>query len=165
MMTLMDMIERKAPPVPWEEGDNIPWDDPEFSKRMLKEHLAQSHHLASRKREKIEQHVAWIRETVLEQRPVRVLELACGPGLYTSRLAKLGCECAGIDFAPAAVEYATEAAEREGLACTYLLAAEQPGTRRAAIVSARPSLTHSTMWTLVRCRARNAWVPSWTSSP
>ena len=51
-----------------------------------------------------------------------VLELACGPGLYTSRLAKFGCECVGIDFAPAAVEYATEAAEREGLACTYLLA-------------------------------------------
>ena len=51
MMTLMEMVERKAPPVPWEEGDNIPWDDPDFSRRMLKEHLAQSHHLASRKRE------------------------------------------------------------------------------------------------------------------
>jgi len=121
-MTLADMIERKTPPGPWEEGDNIPWDDPEFSERMLAEHLSQSHHLASRKREKIDQHIAWIHETVLRRKPARVLDLACGPGLYTGRLARLGCECVGIDFAPAALAHARAAAEREGLSCTYVQA-------------------------------------------
>ena len=121
MMTLTDVIHRKTPPMPWEEGDNIPWNDPGFSTRMLKEHLNQSHDLASRRFEKIDRHVTWIHQTVLARCPTRVLDLACGPGLYTSRLAKLGCRCVGIDYGPAAVEYAENTAERESLACTYAL--------------------------------------------
>lgn len=30
--------------------------------------------------------------------PTRILDLGCGPGLYTSRLARLGHCCVGIDF-------------------------------------------------------------------
>jgi SAM-dependent methyltransferase len=75
--------------------------------------------MASRRTERIDAHVAWIHQTVLAGRPTKVLDLACGPGLYTHRLAKLGHECVGVDFAPAAVEYAREVAEREQLACTY----------------------------------------------
>ena len=26
-------------PEPWDEGDNIPWNEPGFSRRMLREHL------------------------------------------------------------------------------------------------------------------------------
>jgi len=48
--------------------------------------------------------------------------LTCGPGLYTSRLARLGHECVGIDYAPEPIRYASEEAAREGLACTYRLA-------------------------------------------
>ena len=121
MMTLMDVISRKTPPAPWQEGDNIPWNDPAFSRRMLAEHLSQSHDLASRRLAKIDAHVAWIWETVLQCRPTRVLDLTCGPGLYTSRLAKFGCECVGIDYGPAAIEYAESEAKRDGLACTYIL--------------------------------------------
>ena len=121
MKHLLDVISRKLPPTPWEEGDCIPWSDPAFSERMLKEHLRQDHDAASRRTEKIDEQIAWIHGDLLAGRPTKVLELTCGPGLYTSRLAKLGHECVGIDYAPAAIAYAEDLARKDGLACTYLL--------------------------------------------
>lgn len=44
---------------------------------------------------------------------------SCGPGLYSTRLARLGHTCVGIDFSPASIRYARETAEREELACTF----------------------------------------------
>ncbi len=119
-MNLLDIVNRIPVPVPWEEGDNIPWDDPDFSKRMLAEHLSQSHDLASRRFEKIDEQVAWIHNEVLGGQPTRILDLGCGPGLYTSRLARLGHECVGIDFSPAAIAYGNEQARAEHLNCTYV---------------------------------------------
>ncbi len=107
-MTLDDILNRVVPPQPWEEGDKIPWDDPEFSQRMLHEHLTQRHDLASRRSAIIDKHVDWIHRELLGGRSGRLLDLGCGPGLYTSRLAALGHECVGIDFSPASIEYARQ---------------------------------------------------------
>jgi SAM-dependent methyltransferase len=120
-MNLEDITERQIPPAPWAEGENIPWDDPGFSKRMLAEHLTQKHDHASRRFETIDRQILWIHEEVLGARPTRILDLTCGPGFYTSRLAKLGHECVGIDYAPEAIRHAEETVNREGLACTYRL--------------------------------------------
>ncbi len=117
--TVLDIINRIPHPAPWSEGDNIPWNDPEFSERMLAEHLSQDHDLASRKEETIDDQVAWIFSEVLGSKPARLLDLACGPGLYTSRLAGLGCECVGIDFSPASIQHARETAPSGTPACTY----------------------------------------------
>jgi SAM-dependent methyltransferase len=103
MRTLIDIVERTAQPAPWTEGDNIPWSDPEFSKRMLTEHLSQDHDLASRRTETIDGHVDWIFSSVLGGHPGRVLDLGCGPGLYAHRLARRGCDCVGVDFSPASI--------------------------------------------------------------
>lgn len=118
-MTLDDIVARQAAPEPWAEGDNIPWNEPGFSRRMLREHLSQAHDAASRRFETIDRHVAWIHSELLRGGPARVLDLCCGPGLYTSRLARLGHECVGIDFGPASIEYAREEAARDRLACRY----------------------------------------------
>jgi SAM-dependent methyltransferase len=120
MTSLLDLVQRALPPSPWAEGDNIPWNEPEFSKRMLACHLDQQHDLASRRFEIIDRHVAWIHRVVLEGRPNRVLDLTCGPGLYTHRLARLGHECVGVDFSPASIAHAKDVAAQEGLPCTYL---------------------------------------------
>lgn len=90
----------------WRGAYKIPWDDPDFSARMLAEHLSQAHDLASRRTEWIERQVAWLHETVLAGRPSRVLDLGCGPGLYAHRLAALGHRVHGIDFGPASIAYA-----------------------------------------------------------
>lgn len=117
--TILDIVEREPEPMPWAEGDNIPWDDPEFSERMLAEHLSQEHDLASRRSEAIDRHVDWIVTEVLGSRPSRVLDLGCGPGFYASRLARRGCGCVGIDFSPASVRHAKKIAAEEGLECDY----------------------------------------------
>lgn len=119
-MNLLDIAHRAAVPEPWAEGEKIPWDDTEFSTRMLREHLSQEHDAASRRREIIERHVAWIHNEILDDRPSRVLDLACGPGLYTARLASLGHQCVGIDFAPASIAYARKRSETHGLSCEYM---------------------------------------------
>jgi len=119
-MNLRDVIERRIPPEPWAEGDNIPWDEPAFSARMLAEHLSQEHDAASRRLETIDEQVEWIHDELLSEKATRVLDLCCGPGLYASRLARLGYEVVGIDYSPASIEYAEGEARREGLAVTYL---------------------------------------------
>lgn len=120
-MNLIDFIHRSPSPAPWGEGDNIPWNEPAFSERMLKEHLSQAHDAASRRTEKIDQQVTWIHQNVLGGRPTHVLDLACGPGLYSTRLAKLGHSCVGVDFSPASIRHARELAAQGQLDCTFTL--------------------------------------------
>jgi SAM-dependent methyltransferase len=119
-LKLLDIVNRSPSPVPWAEGDNIPWYDPDFSRRMLKEHLSQEHDAASRRFDIIDQHVHWIHQELLSGRPTRILDLGCGPGLYSSRLARLGHECVGIDYSPASIAHAEAQARVEKLACTYV---------------------------------------------
>lgn len=90
----------------WEGDYKIPWDDPGFSGRMLREHLSQEHDLASRRREWIDRQVAWIHERLLKDVPSRVLDMGCGPGFYCHRLASRGHDCRGIDFGPASIAHA-----------------------------------------------------------
>ena len=58
---------------------------------------------------------------MLGGKPGRVLDLGCGPGLYTSRLARLGHHCTGLDISPAAIAFAKTEAEAAKLDCNYEL--------------------------------------------
>jgi SAM-dependent methyltransferase len=118
-MNLQDILQRNMDLQPWAEGERVPWDDPAFSARVLKEHLAQDNDAASRPNTSIKKHVDWIHRQLLGGQPSRILDLGCGPGLYTARLAKLGHTCTGIDFAPAPIDYAQKHAPA---GCQYLLA-------------------------------------------
>ena len=118
-MQLADLINRVNPPSPWAEGDNIPWNEPGFSRRMLLEHLSQAHDAASRRFETIDRQVEWIDSTILANKPTTILDLGCGPGLYAERLARRGHTMHGIDYSPASIEYAIEIAHRDNLPCTY----------------------------------------------
>jgi SAM-dependent methyltransferase len=99
------LITRTRIPTEWHK---IPWHDPEFSRRMLHEHLSQEHDAASRRQTIIDQHVAWIHGKVLGGTPATILDLGCGPGFYTDRLSKLGHTVTGVDFSPASIDYARE---------------------------------------------------------
>jgi len=105
----------------WDRRYKIPWDDPDFSRRMLAEHLSQDHNMASRRIEWIDKQVAWIHDDMLGAKPARILDLGCGPGLYSHRLAALGHNCFGIDFGPASVEYARQHNPAEAR-CQFVLA-------------------------------------------
>ena len=121
-MNISDLITRRlAPFEPWTEGRTIPWDDAEFSARMMREHLSQAHDGASRRSGLIDRHVAFISAVALPLPPARVLDLGCGPGLYSLRLASQGHDCVGIDFAPASIAYAREQASQLLVRCRYEL--------------------------------------------
>jgi SAM-dependent methyltransferase len=117
-IALLDVVLRDMVPSPWAEGEKIPWNDPVFSLRMLKEHLSQKHDAASRRTATIKKHVDWIHSFVLDGVPSRILDLGCGPGFYTTRLSRLGHACHGIDFSPASIGYAVKDAPST---CTYTL--------------------------------------------
>jgi len=59
--------------------------------------------MASRRFKTIDMHVSFMAGLVCG--PTKVLDLACGPGLYASRFTGLGYEVRGIDFGPASIEY------------------------------------------------------------
>lgn len=120
-MDLRDIIERKIPPDPWEEGEKIPWNDPAFSERILATHLSQESDWASRREAVVDRHVDWIGKRFLDG-PSSILDLACGPGLYARRLAARGHRCVGIDFGPASIRHAREEAAAAGLEIAYHLA-------------------------------------------
>jgi len=102
----------------WDGQYKIPWHDPDFSGRMLTEHLTQDHDLASRKEEMIAAQVQWIHAHACALHPCRILDIACGPGLYSVRLAAMGHHCRGIDFGPASIAYAQEHAAAD---CEFVL--------------------------------------------
>ncbi len=104
----------------WHGAYKIPWDDPDFSGRMLAEHLAQHHDMASRRVEWIDKEVEWIHNSLLRKRPASILDLGCGPGFYSHRLAMLGHRCCGFDFGPASIEYAQQH-RPNGSPCEFVL--------------------------------------------
>lgn len=117
-MNLLDIVKRAKTPEPWSEGEKIPWNDPEFSKRMLKYHLSQDHDMASRRFSIIDKHIKFMDRMV--GGPTRMLDLGCGPGFYTSRFTSRGYKCKGIDFSPASIAYAKEQAREVGQDIEYV---------------------------------------------
>jgi len=116
MEELGKLLKLKNTPVAWADGGKIPWNEPGFSERMLREHLTQDHDLASRRTEHIESAVRWIHEDLLGGKPSRILDLGCGPGLYLNRLAGLGHSGVGLDFGPASIRYARETSKYDSTA-------------------------------------------------
>ncbi|CAK7006749.1 MAG: Ubiquinone biosynthesis O-methyltransferase, mitochondrial [Desulfovibrio sp.] len=93
----------------WQTWSKIPWDEPGFSSRMLGNHLSQEHDWASRTNAVIDAQVAFLHRSLPER--ARILDLGCGPGLYTSKLAALGHTCTGVDFSPASISHAQSHAQ------------------------------------------------------
>jgi SAM-dependent methyltransferase len=103
---LWSIYRRPERPIPWSYGGNLPWDDPEFSRRMLREHLDQSHGAASRQDTEREKVIDWLWSKLELQPESRLLDVTCGPGLYSVAFAERGCQVTGVDFAPASIAYA-----------------------------------------------------------
>ncbi|KUG04433.1 putative sam-dependent methyltransferase [hydrocarbon metagenome] len=95
------------------------WNDPYISQQMLKYHLDPSVDLASRKPEFIKSSLAFIQERFKLGKGKSVIDFGCGPGLYTSAWAQLGCKVRGLDFSLNSINYAKEEAARSGLNIDY----------------------------------------------
>ena len=106
-------------PEPFTPGEKLFWDDPHISKGMLAAHLDPTTDLASRRPETIDRAVAWIVETLGLGPGDPVLDLGCGPGLYTQRFARRGLRVSGMDYSRRSIEYAKQQAAEHGLDIHY----------------------------------------------
>ncbi len=119
---LWKLYRRPVRPEPWVKGGNLPWDDPVFSERMLREHLDETHGAASRVPAERQRQLDWLWDKLALQAGQRLLDVTCGPGLYAVELARRGCRVTGVDFSPAAIAYARDLAITEDVAdrCRFI---------------------------------------------
>ena len=96
------------------------WDDPYISKQMLTAHLNPDLEAASRKLRFIEDSVDWIKKLLPPAIYPSLLDLGCGPGLYTERFCQSGYQVTGLDFSKRSIEYAKNSAIQKDLDITYL---------------------------------------------
>jgi len=96
------------------------WTDEHMSKQMLAFHLDGETDVASRRAGFIDAAARWMAERFALSAQSRVIDFGCGPGLYTSRLARTGAEVHAIDFSSRSIDYAREFARRESLPIRYV---------------------------------------------
>lgn len=91
-------------PALFQKTDSNIWTDPYIQQNMLKAHLDLSSDAASRKKESIDTIIDFIHKHIKDKG--YILDLGCGPGLYTEGFAEKGYKVTGIDFNKKAIEYA-----------------------------------------------------------
>ena len=74
------------------------WTDEHTSEQMLAFDLDGEVDVSSRRTSFIDSSARWMIERFALSESSRVIDFGCGPGLYTSRFARLGAEVVGIDF-------------------------------------------------------------------
>ena len=111
------LLSQLAHPKPYDKGTDVLWTDSYISEQLLRCHLDEHCDLASRRAE--------ARDAVIHllQRYVcfggSILDLGCGPGLYTQRLAELGYQVTGVDFSERSIAWAKDKARERGLSIDY----------------------------------------------
>lgn len=95
------------------------WNHPYISKQMLKAHLDPNSDNASRNWDFIASSAAFLRDRFGLEEGKSVVDFGCGPGLYTTRFAQMGCKVQGLDFSQNSLAYARNEAERLGLDIQY----------------------------------------------
>ena len=114
--TLFHLLKK---PVLWQRSTEPFWDDVHISKGMLEAHLDPDWDAASRPHSLIDRSVEWL-STVI---PVgsKILDIGCGPGLYTKRLSDSGYDVTGMDYSRRSIAYAkSQDAKTEYICQNYL---------------------------------------------
>ncbi|MBD3333879.1 methyltransferase domain-containing protein [candidate division GN15 bacterium] len=120
-MHVFDLLQQiNTRPEPWQfyTAEEL-WTDEHTARKMLEYHLHPTVNAASRNHAFIDRSVAWITEHFKLTPRTRIADFGCGPGLYTTRLARYGARVTGVDFSLSSLEYARKAARDEGLAINY----------------------------------------------
>lgn len=99
-------------------GTAVMWTDPYISRKLLEFHLNPEVEAASRKPDAITRTVEWILSHAGSVSG-DILDLGCGPGLYTERLAAAGHRVTGVDFSANSIDHARAETERRGSGITY----------------------------------------------
>lgn len=118
-MKIPEIILKTQKPTLYEKATSFMWSDKHISKQLLNVHLNTELDLASRKKSTIEKTANWILDTQKEKEKLNILDLGCGPGLYTEIFAEKGHRVSGVDISENSIEYAKNSAKEKGLEINY----------------------------------------------
>jgi cyclopropane fatty-acyl-phospholipid synthase-like methyltransferase len=119
MFEELEKINKRPKPFEFYTAPDL-WTDEHTSKQMLKFHLNEKMDIASRNIKFIDRSVEWIASHFNIKPGTKIADFGCGPGLYTTRLARKQADMIGIDFSKRSIKYAQEVAGREGLSINYI---------------------------------------------
>ncbi|MNW43197.1 bifunctional 3-demethylubiquinone-9 3-methyltransferase/ 2-octaprenyl-6-hydroxy phenol methylase [compost metagenome] len=121
-MEIYELIEKSKKPLLFEKGSSQMWIDEYISQQMLEAHLDPDTDAASRNPVTVDASVNWIKNYICNNNiELKLLDLGCGPGLYTNRLAKQGFnKITGVDFSSRSIEYAKNQASELNLQVAYI---------------------------------------------
>ena len=91
-------------PALWQRSTEPLWDDEHISKGMLEAHLNPDWDAASRPHSLIDRSVGWLSSVI--PAGSKILDIGCGPGLYTKRLSDIGYDVTGMDYSKRSIAYA-----------------------------------------------------------
>jgi len=97
MLDFKKIMGLSVKPELYQKGTAVMWTDAYISKQLLEVHLNPEVDLASRKKKTIESTVKWILEKAGKNN-LKILDLGCGPGLYSQLLSEKGHTVTGVDF-------------------------------------------------------------------
>ncbi len=119
-MKITEIISQTEKPKLYEKATSFMWTDEYISKQLLNIHLNPDIDLGSRIKSSIEKTADWILETHKDKQRLNILDLGCGPGLYTEIFAGKGHQVTGIDISKNSIDYAKKSAEEKNLDITYI---------------------------------------------
>jgi len=117
-MKIAEIVSQSGKPELYEKGTSFMWTNEHIAKQLLNVHLNPDVDLASRKMSTIHKTAHWILETQKEK--LNILDLGCGPGLYTEIFAGNGHQVTGLDISKSSIEHAKKSAKKKKLDITYL---------------------------------------------
>jgi 2-polyprenyl-3-methyl-5-hydroxy-6-metoxy-1,4-benzoquinol methylase len=116
-MDIKTILQAHKPKL-YEKGIAVMWTNKYISTQLLEIHLNSDVDLASRKEDTIDSTVGWIFDNVPGDK-LNILDLGCGPGLYTEKYAQRGHAVNGIDFSENSISYAINSAKERSLNISY----------------------------------------------
>jgi 2-polyprenyl-3-methyl-5-hydroxy-6-metoxy-1,4-benzoquinol methylase len=119
-MNITDIISKSEKPSIYEQGDAFMWTDEHISGQLLNIHLNPDIDLGSRKFTTIQETVNWILNLQKGLDKLKILDLGCGPGLYSEIFAQHGHVVTGVDISHNSIAYAQKSASDKGLDIEYI---------------------------------------------
>ena len=116
---MKSLIKYAVRPELYEKGTAVMWTDPYISKQLLQIHLNPDMDLASRKYSSIQSTAEWVLSKA-SKKGMNILDLGCGPGLYSEIFAREGHRVTGVDFSKTSIDYAKQESDRKRLNINYL---------------------------------------------
>jgi len=119
-MKISDILLKTGKPRLYEKGTSFMWTDDHISKQLLSIHLNHNIDSASRKMPSIKATADWILKVQPQNKKLEILDLGCGPGIYTGMFAQCGHNVTGVDISQNSIDYAKKEALSKELTISYI---------------------------------------------